>query len=102
MAEKFSLKEVLDLSCKESMVDVDIDGDRHTSFNLSNGEILVIESIPSNYPNLELIVFSTLDDYIDAISKVDWVCIGIDSSCEGKNVSDIKSILREAIPYEQQ
>ena len=45
----------------------------HQSFLLPDGQVLIFESIPVNYPSNALAFFDNLDEYVKAIRKVDWI-----------------------------
>jgi hypothetical protein len=45
----------------------------HQSWTLSDGKVISFENIPENYPSGSLCIWDSMDDYIDAISDVDWL-----------------------------
>jgi hypothetical protein len=45
----------------------------HQSWALPNDRVISFENIPYNYPSGTMCVWDSLDDYIEAIAKVDWL-----------------------------
>lgn len=45
----------------------------HQSFLLEDGQVLVFESLPNNYPSNALCVFETIENYLEAIQEIEWI-----------------------------
>lgn len=45
----------------------------HISWKLENGEILVAEYIPENYPEFCIFTFSSIREYINAVKDTVWI-----------------------------
>lgn len=65
--------DMLDLSSRDAIIEVKDGNTLHISFLLATGQILVVEHIPENYPQTELVIFEDGSAYLEAVKNVDWV-----------------------------
>lgn len=70
---KMTMPRYLDDKCCLLKVETEIDQYVHQSWLLPEGQVISYENIPTNYPSGSLVVWESLEEYIDTIKDVEWI-----------------------------
>jgi len=85
------------LDSKESVLSVVNEGCLHVAWKLRNGKILVVEYIPYNNPHTSVCIYENYEEYVEAISDVDWIVFGIEETKDLEDPEEIKKVLLDLI-----